>query len=153
MHMVAAAAKVTRVKDARRKRFIVVPGEGSGRDWTQTSALPALGDDNISVLNVAKGTVLKPISRRWLRKAGDAKCLSLDAPAAPAIGIHACNLGTAGSGHPEHEKRGQALLFLSSWVGYVHEAREPPRNSRSPETRAGPLGVGDYDARSGSALR
>src|SRR5215204_1429674 len=99
MHMVAAVAKV---KDARRKRFIVVPGEGSGRDWTQTSTLSAMGDDNISVLNVAKGTVLKPISRLAFA--------NLVAPAAPAIGIHACNLGAAGCGHPGHEKRGQALL-------------------------------------------
>src|SRR5215211_1857072 len=73
MHMVAAAAKVGKVKDARRKRFIVVPGQGFGRDWTQTSTLSAMGEDHTSVLNVAKGTVLKPNSRRWSRKPGGAK--------------------------------------------------------------------------------
>src|SRR5215213_4029775 len=123
MHMVAAAAKVARVKDA--KRFIVVPGEGSGRDWTQTSTLSALGDDNISVLNVAKGTVLKQISRCWRRKPGGAKCLS----PRPA--------GGSGHRHPRlqcrhrwlrptrtREEGSHALLVLSSWVGYLHEARE-----------------------------
>src|SRR5215203_1124447 len=125
-----------------------------GANWTQTSTLSAQGDDIISALNVAKGTVLKPISRPWLRKPGGAKCLS-PRPAGGSGHRHpSCNLVTVWLRPiPDTRRGGQALLFLSSRVGYVHEAREPPRNSRPPETSAGPLGVGHYDARSGSALR